>query len=537
MKYLKRFYLNLRKFQYLSKSLKVKRKKVRIVNSIVAKNFNAFVEISIVIMITSLLGQETSSNIFLDLIDRELFKFLLPFTVVLRLVVYYFDHLNIETLVINTQASLRKEAAKELFNEENISFAYVNYKVGNETTNIVQIYRIFVSLIGTGLQLVVFYFSLLYLNTNIAIGILFSSIFFYKPILILLNKFKKNEELNRTYVYEQDRNLDRVLNNFYLIKILKKEDSELTKLSKNIDKVKDISFTNTKLFFTTHNLFNFIVTFVISILLSQTFLQNLLNLESIFILIRGAQFFSQITSMYANIVSKGIYVDTFLKGIETKEYQKNGEFKIDSNLVTKKIAINFDNVNFRYQSSDETIFQDLNVSIQLGSHNIITGPNGSGKSTLIGLMTGVYKPNSGNINVYSDRFGYVGPVPLIFNESLYDNLIYGNIDGADKKDLNYLINEFKIFDYDFDINDEISVNNLSSGQMQKISLIRAIYNEPSILFLDEATTNLDKNSIEVINKLLDEFDGTIVNITHNPNQFKKYDNLLIVENKRLINSN
>ena len=241
--------------------------------------------------------------------------------------------------------------------------------------------------------------------------------------------------------------------------------------------------------------------------------------------------------MYANIVSKGIYVDTFLKGIETKEYQKNGEFKIDSNLVTKKIAINFDNVNFRYQSSDETIFQDLNVSIQLGSHNIITGPNGSGKSTLIGLMTGVYKPNSGNINVYSDRFGYVGPVPLIFNESLYDNLIYGNIDGADKKDLNYLINEFKIFDYDFDINDEISVNNLSSGQMQKISLIRAIYNEPSILFLDEATTNLDKNSIEVINKLLDEFDGTIMNITHNPNQFKKYDNLLIVENKRLINSN
>ena len=65
--------------------------------------------------------------------------------------------------------------------------------------------------------------------------------------------------------------------------------------------------------------------------------------------------------MYANIVSKGIYVDTFLKGIETKEYKKNGEFKIDSNLVTKKIAINFDNVNFRYQSSDETIFQDLNI--------------------------------------------------------------------------------------------------------------------------------------------------------------------------------
>ena len=72
--------------------------------------------------------------------------------------------------------------------------------------------------------------------------------------------------------------------------------------------------------------------------------------------------------------------------------------------------------------------------------------------------------------------------------------------------------------------------------LQKISLIRAIYNNPSILFLDEATTNLDKNSIEIINKLLDEFNGTIINITHNPNQFKKYDNFFIVENKKLINS-
>ena len=63
----------------------------------------------------------------------------------------------------------------------------------------------------------------------------------------------------------------------------------------------------------------------------------------------------------------------------------------------------------------------------------------------------------------------IGPVPLIFNESLYDNLIYGNIDGADKKDFNYLINEFKIFDYDFDINDEISINNLSSDNAKNIS--------------------------------------------------------------------
>mgnify|MGYP001190884931 FL=1 len=533
MNYLKRFYLNLKKFQVLSQSLKVKRKKRKIINSIGAKNFNAFVEIAIVIMITSLLGQESSSNILLDLIDKKLFIYILPFSVILRLGVYYFDHLNIETLIINTQASLRKEAAKELFNEENISFAYINYKVGAETTVIVQIYRIFVSLIGTSLQLTVFYFSLLYLNTEIAIGLLFFSLFLAKPILNLLNKFKKNEELNRTYVYEQDRNLERVLNNFYLIKILKKEESELSKLNSNVEKVKNISFTNTKLFFATHNLFNFIVTFIISILLSQTFLQNILNLESIFILIRGAQFFSQITSMYANIVSKGIYVDTYLNGVKNKGFEKNGEFTINSKLNEKKLAISMTNVDFRYKSSEESIFEKLNIDIQLGTHNIITGPNGSGKSTLIGLMTGVYKANSGNILVHSDSFGYVGPVPLIFNESLYGNLVYGNSKQINKEELINLVNEFKIFEKSFDIDSEISINNLSSGQMQKISLIRAIFNKPSVLFLDEATTNLDKDSINVINNLLNDFQGTIVNITHNPNQFEKYNSIFSVDKKTL----
>ena len=56
---------------------------------------------------------------------------------------------------------------------------------------------------------------------------------------------------------------------------------------------------------------------------------------------------------------------------------------------------------------------------------LILGPNGSGKSTLIGLMTGIFIPNEGTITINGSNFSYVGPVPLIFNDSLLANLSYG----------------------------------------------------------------------------------------------------------------
>ena len=72
------------------------------------------------------------------------------------------------------------------------------------------------------------------------------------------------------------------------------------------------------------------------------------------------------------------------------------------------------------------IFKNINIEIEKNTHNIIVGPNGSGKSTLLGLLAGILYPESGKIYSYEETFGYIGPVPLIFSETLKYNLTYGN---------------------------------------------------------------------------------------------------------------
>ena len=68
--------------------------------------------------------------------------------------------------------------------------------------------------------------------------------------------------------------------------------------------------------------------------------------------------------------------------------------------------------------------------------------------------------------------------------------------------------------------------------MQKISFIRAFLRNPEILFLDEAISNIDKESVEIITDQLEKFSGTILNITHNPEKFKNTDKIFKILNKK-----
>ena len=94
--------------------------------------------------------------------------------------------------------------------------------------------------------------------------------------------------------------------------------------------------------------------------------------------------------------------------------------------------------------------------------------------------------------------------------------------------------DFKVFKDSAGVLERIiSSKTLSSGQMQKISYIRAILNNPDVLFLDEATANLDKDSIFYFNQEINKFKGTIVNITHKPEQFSQVDQKFFIKDKEV----
>ena len=515
---------NIKKFRYLSSHLQVKRKKQSIFFSIVLKNINASFEVVIVVLISFILTNETPSLEYVEIIDLKFVARLLPLLVIIRLLFNFFDHQIVEKLIINITASQKKLAARRLFQKENLSFAYINYKVSAESQSIASLYKIFITFIGTGLQLSVFAISIIILDYKIALIIFVTSIILLKPISLLLKKFKINSELNKEFVLDLDRTLERILNNYYLIKILNKEEEELNRFENSIDDLSDVGYTNTKLFFISYNILTTSATFIIALLLVQNFFEINLSLEIIFLLIRSVQFISQMTSIYANMVSQSVFINSYLDDLNQKTEIKQGFSNVSFNEKTKNI-IDIKNLSFIYQGANENLFTDLNLSIKRGTHNIIIGPNGSGKSTLIGIMSSIYKPSNGEIEINTDNFSYVGPDPLIFRDSLRNNLTYGLTDTVPDKVLEQEMLSFNVFE-NFKITDldkEISSKTLSSGQMQKISFIRSILRNPDILFMDEASSNLDKESVFILEKKLNAFKGTIINITHKQEHFKNFD--------------
>ena len=143
-------------------------------------------------------------------------------------------------------------------------------------------------------------------------------------------------------------------------------------------------------------------------------------------------------------------------------------------------------------------------------------------------------------NTYINNFGYIGVTPLIISSTLRENLKYGSSTKITDGSMLDMIDQFKLFNEKIENPLELSVTNtsLSSGQMQKVSFIRAILSKSEILFLDESTSNLDDDSRELIFKILKDLKITILNSTHNPEYFD-YDNrirLSVDNNKRLLNT-
>ncbi len=537
MEYYQKIKRNLNDTYLVSRNLEVKKKKQKILFSVFLKNVVAFLEILIFVCLSFLVTGEITNDRINEYVSISSMSKLLPFIILLRIGLNYLDHMNAELLAIDTTKNLRIKGGRGLFKKPNLSFSYVNYKVNAEAGNIASIYKMFITILGTSLQLLIFIVTIIFLNTDISLllGSFFVILFFpIKKILLVLKKFA---EKNTQYQIEIDSNLERIISNFYLIKILKKEDLEIDRFQQSLQKSINLDKIISKLIFVRYHIFNSLVTLLIAVLLVQTIFEIKLTLDILFLLIRGIQFYGQISTEYSGLLSKSHFIKNYIKEINNSTYEKKGTVKHSSESNSNIIKI--EDLYFRYDNSDEFIFENLNLQIKDKTHNLVLGPNGSGKSTLIGLVTGIYTPNSGSIDVASERFSYVGPVPLIFNDSIYKNISYGVEDNKYDKDV-YLENleKFKVFK---NINNEtldtiVSPKTLSSGQMQKISFIRAFLRNPEILFLDEAISNIDVNSVETILNQLDQFGGTIFNITHNPEKFKKIDSTYTIFDKNLINT-
>ena len=217
------------------------------------------------------------------------------------------------------------------------------------------------------------------------------------------------------------------------------------------------------------------------------------------------------------------------------------------NKILKTIILK--NIKKLYGDEDNKVYalNGIDLKIETNKFTVIVGPSGSGKSTLLHCMAGLDKPTSGkvyfnNIDIYKindeelskirrKEFGFIfqsyNLIPVI---SIYDNIILPiKLDGKkeDENYINHLIEKLGILNQ---INK--FPNELSGGQQQRVAIARALANKPSIIFADEPTGNLDsKNTKEVMDILktcVNEFNQTLVMITHNYDIAKKADRIISI---------
>ena len=356
----------------------------------------------------------------------------------------------------------------------------------------------------------------------------------YLPTKFLTKKGRTFAHINFVASQEYSDQLQKILENIFLIKLLKKVEHEKQIFKKFLNKVNKANLNNQKVGTITTSFPTFATYFLLSVLLAFFNFAKILTLDFIGILVRLFQEFSKLNKNIMLVSNNHVVIK------KLHELEKNKQNDYSSNFSVNKensSGIEFKNVSFEYFDSESKIFENLSFSIKKGKHTVITGPNGSGKSTLLGLTGGLLFPQSGNVESYSNKFGYVGVTPLIISGSLKENLMYGNNKSISNETLMEYVDRFQIFNEKADDVLEKSFNqNIVLRPVTKISFIRSLLSDVDILLLDESTSNLDENSRKLIFDILNKSNFTILNCTHNHQDFDYDEHLKIVikDEKRLI---
>ena len=239
-----------------------------------------------------------------------------------------------------------------------------------------------------------------------------------------------------------------------------------------------------------------------------------------------------------------LLLDTPLEKSEKHEVSSN--IKLNGN-------IEFKDVNFSY--SEQKILNNINLTIDSGKKTAFVGMSGSGKSTLINLLLRFYDHYKGTIKIdqkdikslslfdLRENISLITQETLLFNESILDNIRYGNMSSNDDE-IQAIADISGVSKFANQLPDKLNTIvgesgiKLSGGQRQRIAIARALIKDAPILIMDEATSSLDNLTEKEIQSALDELmkDKTTIIIAHRLSTIQNADVIFTLE-KGIIESN
>jgi len=522
---------------YVSKLTGTNNKKVLIVMSVIFSQLAAITDLSLIAVFSYFITGENTQILFvnnlLDYFSKN--QYLILIIVVSRFFFQYSQSMMLKQLEYKVDKNLKIYLLKEIYDKRNYSVAdsyfYINVLAGHVSF----FYTSIAAFLNSLFQIGIFSFYLFASQPNSIFAFLASGIVLAIPTRILIKKARSYIHISYEKGKESNSEVQRAVENMFLIKILKKENEEINSFTNTLESFNQSMLKNHSYSLFTGYLPSFVTLFLLSSIFAFTTFQSFLTLDFIGVTLKLFQSLGSLSGSTNKIINSHVHIEKFHDLDKNKLVNKKENF-----VLTNENKIQFNNVNFKYFNSDERIFENINFKINRNSHNLILGPNGSGKSTLIGLIAGIFYAQEGKVLTFSDKFGYIGATPLIFEATLRENLIYGNSKKISDDVLKSYLLDLDTFKEasNYDLNRLVSNKTLSSGQMQKIAFIRALASDLEILLLDEATANLDSNSKNLIFKLLQKNNLTIINSTHDPDSFEDIDNVIkisVKDGKRIIN--
>lgn len=238
--------------------------------------------------------------------------------------------------------------------------------------------------------------------------------------------------------------------------------------------------------------------------------------------------------------------------LDLPETVQNAEGAVE--LPPVQGVVEFKHVDFAYNEGEQ-ILADINFASQPGQVVAFVGPSGAGKSTIASLLPRFYDVTAGEITIdgydirkvtlqsLREQVGIVPQETLLFNGSVYDNILYGRLD-ATKEEVEEAAKAANAHDFIMELPNGYESMlgdrgvNISGGQRQRIAIARAILKNPKILILDEATSALDTEAERVVQEALDRLmvGRTSFVIAHRLSTVKNANKILVLDKGRIIES-
>ena len=258
----------------------------------------------------------------------------------------------------------------------------------------------------------------------------------------------------------------------------------------------------------------------------------------------------QLIGMNKTIQDAMIASDRLFEIMDLDKEKENNRVNLMPELIGD---IRFQDVKFRY-GSRAAVFEKLNIVIPNGQVTAFVGESGSGKTTLINILQKLYPLSSGKVFIGDLNLNYVGIQSLrkhisvvpqkidLFAGNVVDNIAVGETE-ADMKRIVSICNKLGIIKFIEDLPNGFETYlgengaTLSGGEKQRIAIARALYKEPEILILDEATSSLDSTSEQYVHRMIQYLRShgkTVILITHRLSSVLHADKICVLDKGRLV---